>query len=337
MKLSKVLAGLLVAFLLVAPNPVLGQGAFYFWWQVVDELDRPYTGQTVRCSVYDLLTVHSQLLFGREKVLHYEAQMADAGTTQPLLSDANGRLHFYSSISTDVRVNCFSAYGGQGRARLSRGVHKIIIPRGFGNKVARFEFKTNTGTTRTGLWLPVGTVIRDVIVYNAAPVNDEGNNTVAAHLNVGFVGDHVVADMGRLDNHQKSAFVHSFGLLAFGSRTGAYGSDISGVAKQWFRPGVHITAGGGAAGSAPGGSSPAITGSHRGAALAYMHTAGNLVGVGADGRGGLGLYFEQSYMVNSPNGIEVTYSTSSNTDIKGHVYLMFDLYHVDAVGSGISN
>jgi len=307
-KLTRIFAAALTAFLLLAPNPVLGQ-SFYFWWQVVDELDRPYTGQTVRCSVYDLLAAHAA---GQtEKILHFTSEM-DSGSTMPLLSDSNGRLHFYSSVSGDVRVNCFSAYGGQGQARLSRAVHKIIIPRGFGPKVARFQVVTNTATTRTGLWLPVGTVIRDVLVQNVGKVGGRPVGEEEPHLNVGFIGDHTDAE---LNNHQKSALIH---VLALNTD------------KDFIRPHVQVITVGGSAESA---GAPMITGSHRGVALARFHSGSN-IGTTSFNRG---LYYEKAFVVNSPGGIEITYSTSSVAGISAHVYLMFESLHVGAFGSGISN
>src|SRR3990167_6377627 len=128
-------AALTVAFFLI-PNPVLGQ-ASYFWWQVVDELDRPYANSAVKCSVYDLVASHVGA--SRDKVFHTTSELT-TGSTMPLTVGAGGRFHFYSTVSTDVRVNCFSDYGGQGQSRLSRNTHKIVIPRGYGAKVVRFPF-----------------------------------------------------------------------------------------------------------------------------------------------------------------------------------------------------
>ena len=301
-----VAAALTVALFLI-PNPVLGQ-ANYFWWQVVDETDQPYTGQTVQCSVYDLAPQHvsGQLA----KVLHFTSEMT-SGTTKPIVSDVNGRLHFYSSSSTDVRVNCFYALGGQGQSRVAKsGPHKIIIPRGYGSKVARFEFRTATDTTRSGLWLPQGAVIRDVLVQRTSISQRVAGGTEnnRPHLNVGFIGDH---SPGLMANHAKSLLIHALSL-----ETG----------DDFIRP--HVQA------SALNSTTPyAVLNSHRGLALASWHTAGNFGTTSFNP----GWYYEKNFVVNSPGGVEVTYQTSAAVGVVGHVYIMFDLYHVGAIGSGIKN
>ena len=317
--ITKVFAAALTAFLLLAPNPVLGQSSFYFWWQVVDELDRPYANSAVKCSVYDLVASHVGA--SRDKVLHTTSELT-TGSTMPLTVGAGGRFHFYSTVSTDVRVNCFSDYGGQGQSRLSRNTHKIVIPRGYGAKVVRFPFSAtatiNSASTRTGIWLPMGAVIRDVIVYNGSKPQTWSSNTVigTSHLSVGFVSDHS-ATFSAIHDHKASALVHALSLN---------------TDKDFIRPHVQVSVYSGTMGGGR-----VIVASHRGAALADFHTASGLVAA-AGNKAQTGWYYEKAYVVDSPNGIELTYAAYSpyGGGTSGHVYVLFDLFHVGVFGSGIA-
>lgn|SRR3990167_3809116 len=153
----------------------------YFWWTVVDEQDRPYTGQNVQCSVFRP-NIHAAI------VLHNAT--LSSGNTNPLWSDASGRLHFYSASADPVDVACYYANGGASFVnKLTRQTHKIVIDRQ-GRKISRFSVNnTSTATNQsTGITLPQGAIVRDVIVQN---LNPQGLGTY--HLSVGFAGNHAVA------------------------------------------------------------------------------------------------------------------------------------------------
>lgn len=314
-RFKKFLVAALALGLAVMPNVALSQGAYYFWWQAVNEYGEPYTGQTVRCSVYDYPAAHA---FGSTegKVVHLTAELV-SGTSMPLASDTNGRLHFYSASSANVRVWCSSAYGASGQSVISTTRHRIFLLSQGTNRMVRFPFVTNSARTRTGVWLPQGSVVRDVIVHNTGKsVTGVGAiDNPPAHLNVGFLGDHA-ATFPEFNNHTNTAFIHAMSLA---------------TDKDWIRPHVQL-------GFAGGPSPTLILTSHRGVALARWHTSTVSTVGGVDlvtARGGVGFYFEKSYVVDAPNGIEIVYQTSARNGISGHVYLLYDQLHVSAVPSGL--
>lgn len=185
--LTSILALLLALALALAPGVSWAQGPYYFWWLVVDETGQPYTGETVQCSVFRA-NIHGAA------VLHTTAQL-DAGGTSPLWSDVGGRLHFYSSSSAPLDVTCYYTYGGSAYSgRIGTTVHRIVLPRQ-GPQVARFAVNSVSATyqTASGVVIPQGAVIRDVIIQNLAP---RGLGTY--HVSVGFLGDHSVATAAAL-------------------------------------------------------------------------------------------------------------------------------------------
>lgn len=174
----------LAAAVLFAPAIGLAQSsAYYYWWQVTDERGEPFTGQNVQCSVFRPNT-HAAA------VIHTSAALTSGGNS-PLFSDANGKLHFYSSSNAPVNLTCY--YAGGGTAQVSRfrvSDHKIVIPRQAGLIVSRFPVNSVSANYQqdSGLVIPPGAVIRDVIVQNLAP---RGLGTF--HVSVGFLGNHAAA------------------------------------------------------------------------------------------------------------------------------------------------
>lgn len=302
--LSKVTAGLLVFGLLLMPIQAMS-APYYFWWQVVDEYGNKFPSQTVSCSVYDLASHGAKVLYLQPSLLPHLGII----TSMPLLSDANSRLHFYSDSNADIRVVCYYARGGAATdLRLSVNTHNVMIDRQ-GRKVIRFPFVTSTGTTKTGLWIPRGAVIRDILVqstyYGAQTLTQGegafGNNTnPEPHLNVGFAGNHAVSV-----NHSLIDRMH-----------------LSGQA-EWIRPGLGLTSTPYTGG--PGGMhSSTGFGVHRGFALAKAPRGA--VSTWAN-HAGLMAAIEVPYMVTEQGGLELTYQTSNTPNVVGHVYVIFDSYH----------
>ena len=223
-------AALAVALLSVAPSAFAQTtGAYYYWWQAVDEGGVTYAGQNVRCTVYRP-NVHAGVL------LHTSSALTNVA---PLVSDANGRLHFYSSSNDPVDVQCYYDYGGGGfTGRLRTTDHKIIIPRQ-GTQISRFSVSTSAATYQSdsGIVLPAGAVVRDVIIQNLNPL---GLGTY--HLSVGFLGNHAVATSVALAQIQ------------------ALNSP-----DEWLRPHMVVT------GGSAGGFTTWV--SHRGTALQLAHGA----------------------------------------------------------------
>ena len=296
---SKVMAGLLVLGLMFTPVQAFAQ--FYFWWQVVDEQGRAYPSQTVSCSVYDLASHGAKVLY----TLPSLAPHAGVQTSMPLLSDANSRFHFWSESSSDVRLVCYYARGGAATdVRVSRTSHTVMIDRQ-GRKVVRFPYVTNTAATRTGIWLPRGAILKDILVQNVsgsgqtdAPASDVNPEP---HLNVGFAGDHTVSTAHSLINRMHL------------TRT-----------AEWVRPGPRyrtvVVAGG-------SGTQFHVIASHRGEAVADTCGRGGVSGPPQANAGCL-FYRDRDLEIHFAGGLELVYQTSNTPGISGHVYLLFDSYHV---------
>ena len=282
--LRQCVAGLLALGMVLMPGQALAQS--YFWWTVVDEFGRPYPSQTVSCSVYDLASHGAKELF----LLPSLARHAGVLTTMPLLSDADSRLHFYTDSTSDVRVVCYYARGGAATdVRLSRFAHTVMIDRQ-GRKIVRIPYVTNATTTNSGVWLPQGATVRDVVVNNLGSGRGQSDLIADAHLDVGFAGNHRVA-VGH-------ALVRQLGL-----ETGL-----------WQRP--HFTASYGGTGGFY------VNASHRGGALAFViqgHRTGD--------SGRAGVYIETPYLIHVAGGLEVTYTTNNTPGISGHLYILYDSYH----------
>lgn len=306
---SKIVAGLLALGLVLAPSVGFAQ-AYRFWWQVVDELGRPYYQQSVRCSVYRIGT-------GTALAYHFSSNFVNPGSTMPLLADANSAFHFWTDSTTDVGVLCNSFSGGQSGTRLRYTDHSIMIDRQ-GRKVVRFQATTNASPTNTNVFLNGGAVIRDVIVQNMA--------AGATHIGVGFRGSH-------LGTHNAVALVHELSLSTAG----------------FLRPGAVIAQSGP---SAIGNTQYAksggdlgmfwnVVGNHRGVALSYSHVVGTYGqqsggrllnnAAGLSGMYPSGFYMEVAYVVPEA-GVELVYITSSG-DVKAHVFVMFDAYHLGSMGT----
>ena len=286
--LKQLVAGLLALGMVLMPVQALAQS--YFWWTVVDEFGRPYPSQTVSCSVYDLASHGAKELF----LLPTLARHAGVLTTMPLLSDADSRLHFYTDSTADIRVVCYYARGGAATdVRLSRFTHTVMIDRQ-GRKVVRIPYVTNTATQNTGVWLPQGALVRDVIINNLGAGRGSENLTADAHLDVGFAGNHRVA-IGH-------ALVRQMEL----------------VSGTWQR--AHFTASRGA-----GRTGVYIDAIHRGNALLAL---GGVQGHRAGDSGFPGLYVEVPYLIHVAGGLEVTYTTNSpGSSISGHFYVIYESYH----------
>lgn len=163
-------------------------GAYNYWWQVTDERGEPYVGENVQCSVFRPNT-HAAA------IIHTASTLASGGNS-PLWSDVNGKLHFYSALNTPVDITCYYAGGGYAQINKFRiSDHKIVIPRQAGTVISRFAVNSTSATYQSdsGLVIPAGALIRDVIIQNLAP---RGLGTY--HLSVGFLGNHGVATSSAL-------------------------------------------------------------------------------------------------------------------------------------------
>lgn len=302
--LSKVTAGLLVLGLMLIPIQAMS-APYYFWWQVVDEYGTRLPSQTTTCSVYDLASHGAKVMYLAPSL----APHAGIQTSMPLLSDANSRFHFYSESNADVRVVCYYARGGAATdLRISVNSHNVMIDRQ-GRKVVRFPFVTNATTTKTSVWIPRGSIIRDILVqstYYGAQALTQGegaggsNTNPEPHLNVGFAGNHAVSLTHALVDR-----MHLAGQ------------------PEWIRPGLGLWFSP-AVGGVGGAHYSTGFGVHRGFALASAPRGA----VSAPGNHqGLMASFEIVKLVTEQGGLELTYQTSNTPNVVGHVYVIFDSYH----------
>ena len=274
-----------------APSPVSAQGT-YFWWDVVDERGEPFTGQNVQCSVFRPQT-HAAIMW------HTTAQLT-LGYSNPIFSDASGKLHFYSSSTDPVNVNCFYANGGAAQvSRLDRFTHRIVIPRQAGLIVSRFAINDAATATNqsAGISFPAGALIRDVIIQN---LNPRGLGTY--HVSVGFAGNHSVA--ANVD-----ALVSAQALNS---------------PDEWLRQHVLLTG---------IGVNIRVDTSHRGLALRRL-----IAGHG-DATGSIGFYTEVPYLVHVASGLDVTYAINPGTAgaARLHVLIIWSRYHSGVDRTGLRN
>lgn len=280
-------------------STVFAQGPYYFWWLVADERNEAFTGQNVQCSVYRPQT-HAAA------ILHTSSALTSGGNS-PLFSDVNGKLHFWTSSSDPVDVTCYYAHGGQAQVnRLRYTDHKIVVPRQSGAKIAKFSVNSTSATYQTdsGIDIPAGALIQDVIVQN---LNPRGLGTY--HLSVGFLGNHSVAT--------------AIALLQTQALTSP---------DEWLRG--HMVGG---FGTGLGGGT--LTGNHRGTALSDYHTSLCLGGVCGSTAAGISRYIERPYLVHVSTGLTVSYSAQPGTSaaVRAHVFIYWTQFHTGVNRLGRTN
>lgn len=292
-RLRSILAGLLALALVFAPGPAWAQLSYYFWWDAVDERAQPYTGQNVQCSVWRP-NIHGAA------VLHSGASLAGySASRDPLWSDATGKLHFWSSSSEPVDINCWYTYGGSGfSGRMRTTDHRIVLPRQ-GTQIVRFAVNNAAATYQTdsGVTLPQGAVVRDVVIQN---LNPQGLGQY--HLTVGFLGNHAIATA--------DALVAAQALSS---------------PDEWLRPHRVLRGGGDSLRGT-------LLGNHRGTALSDYHQTLCLGGVCGATAAGISRYWEVPYLIHVSTGLTVSYSAQpgSGAGLRAHVYILYDRLHSPA-------
>ena len=265
------------------------QQSIRYWWQLVNERGRPYPQGTAVCSVWRAASGNNP-----EFHLYTTVSLATHGTS-PLLGDNNGVFEFFSLEDTVVNVICWTKAGDRAIAnRLDKFTHTLVIDRSGTRKVTRIEWHTNATTINTGVYIPSGAVIRDVIVQN---VNLLPINAQTLHLEVGFRGDHVVSgNVGGVVSP----------MVIDGAPNG----------PQWLFPTRHIdaTVNTGLLGSSP----TSNLRPHLGTAL-ILHTTPQFGG-----------RMYQPYLVHLTGGLELTYRTSAAANARGHFFVIWEMFHVGA-------
>lgn len=198
--LAVALAGLLAWPALVASQGVKsGAGAYYYFFQAVNENEEPFTtAGAVRCSVYNRGANESGTLY----LAHTTNQLSVNGAfSLPLASNDNGIIHWYSTSNVPVNLKCFTQYGDYAyKNGFTISTHKVKIDTAGAYKISRFPYTTNAAPTSTGIIIPAGALVTDVAVEVVTGV---GAVPTDAHIDVGFAGNHTVAVRNALVRNMK--------------------------------------------------------------------------------------------------------------------------------------
>lgn len=278
---KKVVGGLLALALFAMPAVATAQT--YWWWQVVDEDDEPFTeAGAVRCRVYSPN--------GSRFALLHTTNALDAAYLHALSSNTNGIMHFWSSTygRDDVlNAKCWTLYGDLAmKSRLTSTTHKIRIYTGGSAKVAVFEWigtGQNIAGRAAGVTIPSGALITGVALELERPYLH------AAHMNIGFSGNHLGSVINALGS-QVDLLVDGFGSTA-PSRNFLYLHQQA----QTATPAA-------AAGAAN---------SHMGTLLRHA------TGIGPLGTGPVAI-ISRPYMVHVGTGMDVQYQVNGNVNSAGY-------------------
>jgi hypothetical protein len=232
--LAVVLAGLLAWPAVVASQGVKsGAGAYYYFFQVVNENDEPFTTPgAVRCSIYN----RGMDAGANPYVAHTTNQLSNNGAyTLPLASNDNGIIHWYSTLNTPVNVKCFSQYGDYAyKNGLLITSHKVRMDTSGAYKISRFPYVTNAGPTLTGIVIPPGGLVTDVAVEVVTGLYAPTD----VHIDVGFAGNHTVAVRNALVNRMR---INNPGFNLAHSATGTFANGALSVSHMGVAL-VHVSA-----------------------------------------------------------------------------------------------
>ena len=282
--MKKVLAGVLAGLLLLAtvPAPVPAQNAFYFWTQVRDELGAPIASG-VTCQVYSAggdtpATIYSDIALTTVKA-------------NPFTASATGECSWYASASTAVDLLVWNKRGRARHDNFSINDHSTIINKQVPQKVVRIPFATSSTLVSTGVTIPKGAAVRDVLIEVTVAAT-------GAHIAIGTLPSETGGDSGGFC---------SGGLVRVGD-TPTFGKSIE--STGWHK--CHAVL---------------ITGSGVASAIGFVYGAfhsGAYISRG--GIGGAtshaGSYVRFPY-VGDGVAKTVSYMTTPHT-VAGHFYLIFD-------------
>ena len=235
--LAVVLAGLLAWPAVTASQVRTGNGYYYFF-QVQNEHDEPFTTDAfVACSIYQNTENGSVYSY-----THANSTMNNASAQAgPLYSNVNGIIHWYSTSTTPVDVVCYTRGGDSGRKiNMTTSEHKLRIPTSGGLKVVRFPF-SGTTTARYQTDSGLGIVIPEGAVVTGVAVQLVTSPSQWAHLDVGLGGAHAVAGSGaalarQLDLQRTPGFILAHNASCFPPAANCVAGDHLGAAL------THVTA-----------------------------------------------------------------------------------------------
>ena len=293
--LAVLMAGVL-AWPAVVGSQVRTGSAYYYFFQVQNEHDEPFTTDGfVNCSIYQYNDNGSIYAYTHANSTLNLAS-AQAG---PLYSNTNGIIHWYSASTNPVDVVCYTKGGDSGRkVRMSIREHRLRINTSGMEKVVRFPISTNTAPVSTGIYIPQGAIVTGAALNIVTP------GATVAHVDIGFGGNHAfafwngIADRLQAGPNTTSA---SAGFNSFMDPTGAVGA-------TW--PGI--------------GGIQSIARTHAGSLLKHY-------GVAAAPNGGA---YNGGVMVHTTGGLELRYVTSNVASLGGHAFVFFRALHVGSVVSG---
>lgn len=172
---KRLFSGLLFMALLLAAVPAaFAQTPYYFWLQARDELGRPITSG-VSCQVYTA--------GGDTASTIYTSRLLTTAASNPLTGDSRGQCSWWMSASDAVDVIVWTK---RGRARFdsfSVNDHSVIVGQQASVKAVRVPFsRSATKYTNTGVTIPKGAVLRDVLIE----VTSVGSGSNGKHIAIGI-------------------------------------------------------------------------------------------------------------------------------------------------------
>ncbi len=294
--------GVALAGMLAWPAGTVAQlsqaGAYYYFFQAVNENDDPFTTEgAVRCSVYArgvgdnaYIAYTTSALLHNNTTVTFGGQSINGSYQLPLASNSNGIIHWYSALSTPVNLKCFTQYGDYAfKNGFKISDHKVKIDTTGAYKISRFPYVSgSTAIQSTGITIPAGGLIESIAVERVTALR----GSPEFHLNVGFAGNHKVAT--------QNALVNTLDLSTPGFLV------------------LHNALNYGAAQN------------HLGAALSHTQVLG--------GGALVSLIRPVPYMVHVNSGLDVTYNVGPATTggLGGHVYIFWRALHVGANGWGLN-
>ena len=160
------LAAALPAF--AQPNP----GRNYWWFQAVNERNQPITSG-LSCQVYTAGTTTPAVVYSDANNQTVKAN--------PFPGDSRGQCAWYMPTSTAVDVVAWHKNGRAFISSLAITEHRVVVDLQGASKVVRIPFATNTALVDTGVQIPVGAVVNDILLEVTVA-------STTGHIAVGLIG-----------------------------------------------------------------------------------------------------------------------------------------------------
>jgi len=173
-RLRTILAAMLLG-VLCWPLAAVAQpapGLAYWFFQIKDERDQAVTASAAKCQVYTAST--------RTNATIYSDRALATAITQPFAADSSGICSWYMSTSTALDVNVWTNRGRGFFAGMTVNDHVARIGLQGSDKIVRLPFSTDAALVNTGFTIPVGAIVRDVLI-------EVTTASTTGHLTIGLL------------------------------------------------------------------------------------------------------------------------------------------------------